>query len=160
MYDGCLLEATLLIPASETVKDIIKFKEYCTTHVAKQISITGNLAANQIKRRLSDVSKHATSIQRQDKQKRRIANFVYNAENDIFAKMIYLQHCTTESLFLKEGEVDTIFNTIALFLICCRQPGLEAAGCCMKTSPGAGSQALAQKLLVPAEGLAAPAQPC
>ena len=96
MYDGCLLEATLLIHASETVKDIIKFKEYCTTHVAKQISITGIRDANQIKRRLSDASKHATSIQRQDKQKLLIANFEYNAENDIFAKMSYLQHCTKE----------------------------------------------------------------
>ena len=53
MYDGCLLEATLSIHASETVKDVIKFKEYCTTHVAKQISITGILDANQIKRQLT-----------------------------------------------------------------------------------------------------------
>ena len=38
MYEGCLLEATVSIHASETVKDIIKFQEYCTTHMAKQIS--------------------------------------------------------------------------------------------------------------------------
>ena len=116
MYEGCLLEATVSIHASETVRDIIKFEEYCTTHLAKQISINGIRDADHMKRLLSDESKHAASILRQDKQERRVANFVYNAENDIFAKMGYLQHRTKESLFLKEGEVDTIFNTIDNFL--------------------------------------------
>ena len=116
MYEGCLLKATVSIHASETVKHIIKFQEYCTTHVAKQISIAGIRDAEQMKRLLSDASKHAASILRQDNEKRRVANFVYNAENDIFAKMGYLQHRTKESLFLKEGKVDLIFNTIDDFL--------------------------------------------
>ena len=116
MYEECLIKATVSIHASETVKDIIKFQQYCTTHVAKQISITGIRDADQMKRLLSDASKHSASILRQDKEKRRVANFVYDAENDIFAKMGYLQHRTKESLFLKEGEVDTIFNTIDTFL--------------------------------------------
>ena len=64
MYEGCLLEATVLIHALETVKDIIKFQEYCTTHVAKQISIAGIWDADQMKRLLSDASKHAASILR------------------------------------------------------------------------------------------------
>ena len=68
---------------------------HCTMHVAKQISITGIRDADQMKRLLSDASKHAASILRQDKQKRRVANFVYNAENDIFAKMCYLQAATS-----------------------------------------------------------------
>ena len=116
MYEGCLLEATVSIHASETVKDIIKFNDYSATHVAKQISIAGVRDAEQMKRLLSDASKHAASILRQDKEKRRSANFVYNAKDDFFAKMGYLQHRTKESLFLKEGEVDTIFNAIDDFL--------------------------------------------
>ena len=47
---------------------------------------------------------------------RRVANFVYYPENDIFAKKGYLQHRTKESLFLKQGKVDLIFNTIDDFL--------------------------------------------
>ena len=115
IYEGCLLEATVSIHASETVKDIIKFEEYCLMHVAKQISITGIRDADQMKRLLSDASTLAASILRQDKQERRVANFVYSAENDIVAKMGYLQHRTKESPFLKEGEVDAIFNTIDNF---------------------------------------------
>ena len=84
--------------------------------MAKLISIAGIRDADQMKRLLSDASKHAASILRQDKEKRRIANFVYNAENDFFAKMGCLQHRTKESLFLKEGEVDLIFNTVDDFL--------------------------------------------
>ena len=75
-YEGCLLEATVSIHASETVKEIIKREEYCTTHVAKQISITGIRDAEQMKRLLSDASKHATSILRQDKEKRRASTRV------------------------------------------------------------------------------------
>ena len=116
MYEECLIEATVSIHASETVKDIIKFNDYSATHVAKQISIAGVLDAEQMKRLLSDASKHAAAILRQDKEKRRSANFVYNAKDDFFAKMGYLQHRTKESLFLKEGEVDTIFNIIDDFL--------------------------------------------
>ena len=71
-----------------------------------------------MKRLLSDAFKHSASILRQDKEKQRVANFVYNcdAENDFFEKMGYLQHRTKESLFLKEGEVDTIFNNKDNFL--------------------------------------------
>ena len=116
MYEGCMLEATVSIHASETVKDIIKFDDYSATHVAKQISISGVRDAGQMKRLLRDASKHAASILREDKEKRRVANFVYNAKNDHFAKMGYLQHRAKESLFLKEGEVDMIFNRIDDFL--------------------------------------------
>ena len=68
MYEGCLLETTVSIHSSETVKDIIKLHEYSATHVAKQISIAGIRDADQMKRLLSDASKHAASILRQDQQ--------------------------------------------------------------------------------------------
>ena len=116
MFEECMIEATVSIYASETVKDIITFKTYSAKHVAKQISIAGVRDAEQMKRLMISASKHAASILRQDKEKRRSANFVYNAKDEIFAKVGYLQHRTKESLFLKEGEVDTIFNTVDDFL--------------------------------------------
>ena len=116
VYEGCLLDVTVSIHASEAVKDIIKFEQFSSMHVAKQISIAGIQDADQMKRLMNEASKHAASILRQDREERRVANFVYNAKDDYIVKVGYLQHRTKESLFLKEGEVDTIFNAVDDFL--------------------------------------------
>ena len=90
-----MLEATVSICASETVKDLIKFNDCSATHVAKQVSISGVRDAEQMKRLLG-----AASILRKDKEKMRVANFVYNTKNNYFAKVGYLLAGATVTLFV------------------------------------------------------------
>ena len=54
VHEGCLLEATASIQATEAVGDILKFVDHSAAHVAKQISIAGIRDAEQTERPLSD----------------------------------------------------------------------------------------------------------
>ena len=106
VHEGCLLEATASIQATEAVGDILKFVDHSAAHVAKQISIAGIRDAEQTERPLSDARRldpgtgHGEAARRESRAQRR---------ERLLAKMGRLQHvaprrrCSSRPIFAKES---------------------------------------------------------
>jgi len=97
----------------------IAFEHYEATLVSKQFSIAGLESREQMDRLLSDASAYVTSLLRQEDETgcaRRVGHFLFDAHTQRFAHMGLLRLRDPDSLFLKEGELDTVFERVGDFL--------------------------------------------
>jgi hypothetical protein len=102
-----------------TSERYIAFEHYEATLVSKQFSIAGLENREQMDRLLSDASAYVTALLRQEDETgraRRVGHFTFDARTQRFAHMGLLRLRDPDSLFLKEGEHDTVFEMVGDFL--------------------------------------------
>lgn len=117
-YEDAQLAVSVSIAASDDIKMVLKYSSYTSgASLSKQVSIAGVKSYEQLQRLLREATAFAGSLLRQDLcPKRRVTHSMYVAETRQFNKLGQLRHRDERSLFLKEGEMDSLFNLVDGFL--------------------------------------------
>ena len=126
LESGVLLKVDVTISAGRRTKgeedvdyvnDIITFNMFNCTAINKQITISGLNTQSQIDALLKAASTHVAALLRQEQpNKRRVSNFVFDCKETHFVRLGYVSHRESQSIFLKEGEFDSLFGLVGDFL--------------------------------------------
>ena len=112
-YEGRELEVEVRLGVTEG--RFLDYKTFSRKYVSKQFTLRGLESRAQMERLLRDASAHVAALLKSE-QTERACNYVFDAEQQQFTRMGYLPNRRLESLFLKEGEGETLFALVDGFL--------------------------------------------
>ena len=117
-FENTQLTVSVTVAASDEIKRVVKFASYSSgASLSKQVTVSGVKSYEQLQRLMRAATAFASALLREESgPNSRVTHSLYIAEGRQFNKLGLLRRRDAQSLFLKEGEMDTLFNLVDGFL--------------------------------------------
>jgi hypothetical protein len=117
-FEDTQLTVSVTVAASDEIKRVVKFASYSSgASLSKQVTVSGVKSYEQLQRLMRAATVFASALLREESgPNSRVTHSLYIAEGRQFNKLGLLRRRDAQSLFLKEGEIDTLFNLVDGFL--------------------------------------------
>ena len=113
-FEDTQLTVSVTVAASDEIKRVVKFASYSSgASLSKQVTVSGVKSYEQLQRLMRAATAFASALLREESgPNSRVTHSLYIAEGRQFNKLGLLRRRDAQSLFLKEGEIDTLFNLV------------------------------------------------